>query len=131
MVHLTEDRGRVLCWWSIAAMAVMADIKQGTFIGTATATQLDSTLRSLEVVVFPDSIRGTGEGHYPWDLPGSSTTYKGGEKKIEIPQVCSLLRSSRRRLGTVRNLVCGAIVTPMEGAYGNQERHPGRFAGGA
>jgi hypothetical protein len=33
--------------------------------------------------------------------------------------------------GTVRNLVCGAIVTPMEGAYGNQEGHPGRFAGGA
>ena len=30
-----------------------------------------------------------------------------------------------------QNLVCGAIVTPMEGAYGNQERHPGRFAGGA
>jgi hypothetical protein len=27
--------------------------------------------------------------------------------------------------------VCWAIVTPMEGAYGNQERHPGRFAGGA
>ena len=36
-----------------------------------------------------------------------------------------------RPAGTVRNLVCGAIVTPMEGAYGNQERHPGRFAGGA
>jgi hypothetical protein len=34
-------------------------------------------------------------------------------------------------VGTVRNLVCGAILTPMEGAYGNQERHPGRFAGGA
>ena len=33
-------------------------------------------------------------------------------------------------LGSVRNLVCGAIVTPMEGAYGNQERHPRRFAGG-
>jgi hypothetical protein len=33
--------------------------------------------------------------------------------------------------GTVRNLVCGAIVTPMEGAYGNQERHPRRFAGEA
>jgi hypothetical protein len=41
--------------------------------------------------------------------------------------------SSHRRAcpGTVRNLVCGAIVTPMEGAYGNQERHPGRFVGGA
>jgi hypothetical protein len=83
----------------------MAEIKPGAFIGTATATQPDSTLRSLEVVVFPDSMKGTGEGHYPWDLPGSSAmtnatvsnavksvegqtvtvTYKGGEKKVNIP----------------------------------------------
>jgi hypothetical protein len=83
----------------------MADIKQGTFIGTATATQPDSTLRSLEVVVFPENLRGFGEGHYPWDLGSKSmmtnatvanavkgvdgqtvtVTYKGGEKKIDIP----------------------------------------------
>ena len=83
----------------------MADIKQGTFIGTATVAQPDSSLRSLEVVVFPDSLRGFGEGHYPWDLGSSSmmtnatvanavqgvdgqtvtVTYKGGEKKISIP----------------------------------------------
>src|ERR1700727_328298 len=84
----------------------MADIKQGTFIGTATATQPDSTLRSLEVVVFPDSMRGTGEGHYSWDLGGSKSmmtnatvsnavkgvdgqtitfTSKGGEKKTDVP----------------------------------------------
>jgi hypothetical protein len=93
---------------NFAALAVvkssMADI-EGTFIGTATVTQPDSTLRSLEVVVFPDKMRGTGEGHYPWDLGSSSmmtnatvanavkgidgqtvtVTYKGGEKKIEIP----------------------------------------------
>ena len=92
-----------------AALAVvkssMADIKEGTFIGTATVTQPDSTLRSLEVVVFPDKMRGTGEGHYPWDLGSNSmmtnatvsnavkgvegqtitVTYKGGEKKIEVP----------------------------------------------
>ena len=43
-------------------------------------------------------------------------------------RVFTLLASDQ---GTVRNLVCGAIVTPMEGVYGNQERHPGRFAGGA
>ena len=85
--------------------ASMADIKEGTFIGTATVTQPDSTLRSLEVVVFPDKMRGAGEGHYPWDLGSSSmmtnatvanavkgvegqtvtVTYKGGEKKIDIP----------------------------------------------
>jgi hypothetical protein len=83
----------------------MADIKKGTFIGTATVTQPDSTLRSVEVVVFPDDLRGTAEGHYPWDLGPSSmmtnatvanavkgvdgqtvmVTYKGGEKKIDIP----------------------------------------------
>src|ERR1017187_2536603 len=94
---------------NFAALAVvkssMADIKEGTFIGTATVTQPDSTLRSVEVIVFPDSLRGTAEGHYPWDLGSSSmmtnatvanavkgvdgqtvtVTYKGGEKKIDIP----------------------------------------------
>src|ERR1700694_101330 len=94
---------------NFAALAVvkssMADIKQGTFIGTATVTQPDSTLRSVEVVVFHDDLRGTAEGHYPWDLGPSSmmtnatvanavkgvdgqtvtVTYKGGEKKIDIP----------------------------------------------
>jgi hypothetical protein len=43
-----------------------------------------------------------------------------------VSQACKMMG-----YGSVRNLVCGAIVTPMEGAYGNQERHPGRFAGGA
>jgi hypothetical protein len=95
---------------NFAALAVVkssiADIKQGTFIGTATVTQPDSTLRSVEVVVFPDNLRGTAEGHYPWDLGPSSmmtnatvanavkgvdgqtvtVTYKGGEKKIDIPE---------------------------------------------
>jgi hypothetical protein len=46
----------------------MADIKEGTFVGTATVTQPDTTLRSVEVVVFADDLRGTAEGHYPWDL---------------------------------------------------------------
>jgi len=92
-----------------AALAVvkssMASIKQGTFIGTATVAQPDGSLRAVEVVVFPESLRGFAEGHYPWDLGPSSmmtnatvanqvqgvegdtvsVTYKGGEKKIVIP----------------------------------------------
>jgi hypothetical protein len=92
-----------------AALAVVKssieDIKQGTFIGTATMPQADGSLRAVEVVVFPESLRGFGEGHYPWDLGSSSmmtnatiankvqstdgqtvtVTYKGGEKKITIP----------------------------------------------
>jgi hypothetical protein len=59
-----------------AALAVvkssMDEIKQGTFIGTATEPQPDGSLRAVEVVVFPDSLRGFAEGHYPWDLGSKS-----------------------------------------------------------
>jgi len=51
-------------------------IEQGSFIGTATK-DVGSMLVALEVVVFPPNMRGTGEGHYPWDkLP--DTTLAGG-----------------------------------------------------
>jgi hypothetical protein len=69
--------------------------------------QADGSLVSLEVLVFPESMRGSGEGHYPWDLqPGSMMTnatvaevgsagakgrrvtlrYKDGEKSIVVPE---------------------------------------------
>src|SRR5690349_9236718 len=46
----------------------LSDIKPGTFIGTAATTGTDGKLTATEVVVFPESARGTGEGHYDWDL---------------------------------------------------------------
>ena len=85
----------------------MTAIKPGAFIGTATVPQPDGTLTSLEVLVFPESMRGSNEGHYPWDLkPGSMMTnatiadvasvgqggrrmtlkYKDGEKSIVVPE---------------------------------------------
>src|SRR6187402_3072623 len=47
------------------------------------------------------------------------------------PDVVAMLgpQPDARSVGTVRNLVCGAIVTPTEGAYGDQERHPGPASG--
>ena len=48
------------------ARSSLDQLKQGDFIGTAT-TGPDSAMRSYEVVIFPESMRGTGEGHYPWD----------------------------------------------------------------
>ena len=91
--------------WKIAgvAKASMADIKPGTFIGTANVQDASGN-KALEVVVFPEALRGTGEGDYGWDLkPGSKMTnatvtsqvngvdgqtvslaYKGGEKKVTI-----------------------------------------------
>lgn len=82
-----------------------AAIQSGTFVGTAAMPGPDGTMSALEVLVFPEAGRGTGEGHYPWDLqPGSTMTnatvttvasgakgrtmtlrYKDGEKTIVVP----------------------------------------------
>jgi hypothetical protein len=85
--------------------ATLADIKPGSFVGIGAMPQADGTQRALEVLIFPDAMRGTGEGHYPWDLQPKSTMtngnveqvvtsvdggtltvkYKDGEKKIIVP----------------------------------------------
>lgn len=83
----------------------ITSVQPGVFIGTAAVPRADGKLVSLEVVVFPEFARGSGEGHFPWDLkPDSSMTnatvaelarssdgrtvtlrYKGGEKTVVIP----------------------------------------------
>jgi hypothetical protein len=51
-------------------------IEKGSFIGTATK-DVGGMQVALEVVIFPPSMRGTGEGHYAWDkIP--DTTLSGG-----------------------------------------------------
>jgi hypothetical protein len=56
----------------------LAALQPGSFIGTATKGPPGSMV-ALEVVIFPESMRGTGEGHYAWDmLP--DTTMRGGHK---------------------------------------------------
>ena len=86
------------------APSVMADIKPGMFIGSAGMMQPDGTQKAIEVHIFPESMRGTGEGHYDWDLlpkskmtngnveqsvtgvdgPVLSVKYKDGEKKLLV-----------------------------------------------
>jgi hypothetical protein len=46
----------------------MSDIKSNTFVGITAMPQPDGTQKAIEVHVFEESLRGTGEGHYPWDL---------------------------------------------------------------
>jgi hypothetical protein len=79
-------------------------ITSNSYIGTAAAPQPDGSLKAIEVTVFPESMRGSGDGHYAWDLPNASTmtngvvgkldnvhgrtltvNYKGGEKQIVVP----------------------------------------------
>jgi len=51
----------------------LADIKKGDFIGAAAAPDKNGVLHAQEVLIFPEKMRGAGEGHYPWDLTPNST----------------------------------------------------------
>jgi hypothetical protein len=84
--------------------STMADIKPGMFVGATGMTQPDGSQKAIEVHIFPESMRGTGEGHYDWDLkpntkmtkanveqtvarvdgPVLSVKYKDGEKKVLV-----------------------------------------------
>ena len=84
----------------------LADVKVGSFIGTTTVPGPDGAPKAVEVHVFPENMRGTGEGSYPWDSrPNSTMTnatvsdsvagvdgqtvmvkYKDGEKKVVVTQ---------------------------------------------
>src|SRR5260370_16030930 len=55
--------------------AALSDIKTGAFVGAAALPQPDGIFRAPQVLIFPESGRGTGEGPYPWDLsPGRTLT---------------------------------------------------------
>ncbi len=55
------------------------NVKDGVFIGTATKEGTDP-LEAIEVVIFPDAMRGTGEGHYAWDAINDTA---GGGKAVK------------------------------------------------
>jgi hypothetical protein len=83
----------------------MDDVKQGVFVGITAMPQPDGTQKAVEIHIFPEALRGMGEGHRPWDLmPNSTMTnanietavassdgkelvlkYKDGEKKFTVP----------------------------------------------
>src|SRR6266403_3043317 len=69
-IHLA-DNAKIVS----VAKASLSDIKPGSFIGTAATPGTDSKLQAIEVHIFPESMRGTGEGNRAWDLtPKSSMT---------------------------------------------------------
>lgn len=106
----------------------LADIQPGSFIGTAAVPQADGTQRAIAVTVFPESARGAGEGHRPFDLlPQSTMTnatvdqvmasasgrtlrlkYKDGEKTIVVPPEAPIVTF---RPGDRGLLVPGASVS--------------------
>jgi hypothetical protein len=97
--------------------AKLSDITAGSYVGATAVKQADGNLKALEIHIFPESSRGTGEGHRPWDLqPGSTMTnanvdkveqvavekvqgqlltlkYKDGEQKVFIPPETPIVKN--------------------------------------
>jgi hypothetical protein len=108
--------------------ASLDEIKQGAFIGSGAMPQADGTQKALEVHIFAESQRGTGEGHRAWDgAPNSTMTngtvgasvtgvdgpvitvkYKDGEKKIIVPPGVPIMRYE---IGNAGDLKPGSSFT--------------------
>jgi hypothetical protein len=55
--------------------SALSNIGPNTYVGTVAIAQPDGSLRATEVQIFPEALRGVGEGTRPWDtLPNSSMT---------------------------------------------------------
>jgi Domain of unknown function (DUF5666) len=98
-VHLTAKTRFIL-----VVPASLAEVKPGAFIGVAALPGEGGELKAMEVHIFPESMRGTGEGYRPFDLapkssmtngnisarvdaatgPKLTVTYKGGEQTIVV-----------------------------------------------
>jgi hypothetical protein len=114
----------------------LADIKKGSFIGTAATTGTDGKLTATEVVVFPEAMRGAGEGHYDWDLSPNSTmtnanvdqvvtgtdgrdlklSYKGGNNAVTVPEnvpVVTFIPATRADLTAGKKVFI--VATPVKG----------------
>jgi hypothetical protein len=117
----------------------LSDIKPGSYVGTAAMPGPDGKLTAKEVLVFPEAARGTGEGHYAWDLGANSSmtnanvdtvvqgtsgrdlklSYKGGSNTVNVPTtvpVVTLVPATRGELTTGKKVF--VVATPEKnGSY--------------
>ena len=114
----------------------LSDIKPGSYVGAAAIPGPDGKLTAKEVLVFPEAARGTGEGHYAWDLGANSTmtnanvdtvvqatsgrdlklSYKGGTNTVTVPAdapVVTLIPATRAELTTGKKVF--VVATPATG----------------
>ena len=105
--------------WVVASS--LSTLKDGDFVGTAT-TGPKSALRSLELVIFPESMRGAGEGHYPWDVPGVVASRGGGAVASSAMTNGTVASQSAMTNGTVQaqSSMTNGTVAGNEAASGGR-----------
>jgi hypothetical protein len=114
----------------------MADITDNTFVGATAVKDRNGRWQATEVHIFPEAMRGAGEGHYAWDLPDSTMTngaatgivakgrggslnvrHAGGTVEIDVTrrtQIVALTAGSRALL--VPGATVMALAAPANGS---------------
>ena len=128
--------------------ASLADIKPGSFIGVGATPQADGSQRAVQIMIFADVQRGTGEGHRPWDRPNTTMTnatvdqtvagvdgqvvtvkYKDGEKKIIVPPeavIRAYMVGSKDELKPGANVMIVRATKNPDGTFGADRVNVGR-----
>jgi hypothetical protein len=128
--------------------ASLADIKPGAFIGVGATPQADGSQRAIQIMIFADVQRGTGEGHRPWDRPNTTMTnatvdqtvagvdgqvvtvkYKDGEKKIIVPPdavIRAYMVGSKDELKPGANIMIVRATKQPDGTFGADRVNVGR-----
>lgn len=129
-LHLTEG-AKVMA----AAKGSLTDVKPGSYVGIANQVGADGKQDAVEVHIFPEAMRGTGDGQRPWDLGKSSKmtngsvgskvmavdgqnleiTYKGGTSTIQVRPNTQIMLFGP---GTASDLKVGAHVFVREAKPG-------------
>jgi hypothetical protein len=129
--------------------ASLTDIKPGSFVGTTAVPQPGGALRATEVHIFPEAMRGTGEGHRAWDLGPTSTMtngtvalavqkieghtltikYKDGEKTVVVTPdtaIVSYVPADRSELKANAKVFIGAATQNADGSLETDRVNVGR-----
>lgn len=105
--------------WVISSS--LSTLKDGDFIGTAT-TGPKEALRAVELVIFPESMRGAGEGHYAWDTPGVVAAKGGAPAASSAMTNGTVASQSAMTNGTVesQSMMTNGTVASSESSSGGR-----------
>lgn len=129
--------------------ASLAEIKEGSYIGSGAMPQPDGSQKAIEVHIFAESMRGTGDGHRPWDgAPNSTMTngtvgttvtgvsgpvvtvkYKDGEKNIMVGPDVPIVRYEVMDTGALKPGVAFSVLAAAkqpDGSYNISRINVGR-----
>ena len=94
--------------------ATLADVKSGEFIGCTAVEDDDGKLQAKEIHILPESMRGVGEGHYPWGNTPKTTMTNGNIEQVAGVTDGHVIKVSYHGGQSAIDIPAGVTVTTIE-----------------